>query len=134
MKNHNKKLIYTLPQALFSPKNVQKIMKNMRFFKQTWKIILKKSYILCRRRFFPHEKLKNHETYEISLKNKKSCLKAHLYSAAGAFSPTNVQQILKIWETLKNQEKTNLKGHIYSAAGAFFPMENWKNHEKYEIS
>ena len=37
-------------------------------------------------------------------KREESYLKAHLYSAAGAFSPQDVQEIMKIWKTKKSMK------------------------------
>ena len=63
MNNRIKKLIYTLPQALFSPQNVQQIMGNMKIFKKL-KTYLKAQMYSAAGACFPPKYSTNNAKYE----------------------------------------------------------------------
>ena len=75
--------IYSAAGA-FSPNKKSHISKTMRIFENTWKIIFKSSSVP--QSLFSEETNENCETIWKSLNSHdKSYLKAHIYSAAGAF-------------------------------------------------
>ena len=125
MKNHIKEVIYTLPQAPFSPTNIQRSMKNMRISKKTYKICHLYSAAGA---FFPQKCKKSRKLEFQKEKNMKNHIKEVIYTLPQApFSPTNVQQIQK---NKRIYDKSYKIGHLYSTAGAFFPPKCSTNREK----
>ena len=118
-------IINILPQAPFSPKNNEQIMKHMRILVKTRHFIIKSSCILCRRRLFPPKIRNKSWKYENSCKNINLHNKKLIYTLPQAtFSPTNNEKTWKYENSWTNMKFHNKK-LIYTLPQApFSPKSN----------